>query len=253
VQRPMSSDSPILILGGTAEAAALARELTARGYPVVTSLAGRTSDPARLSGETRIGGFGGVDGLAAFLEDHRIVALVDATHPFAAQISANAVTAAKRTGTPRIRLERPAWAPLPDDTWITVGSEQAAADALPAGARVLLALGSQHIAPFAARGDVHFVVRMIDKPEGLSLLRDHELILAKPGNVEAETALLRDRRITHLVCRNSGGDASYAKIAAARALGLTVVMIRRPAEPVPPVAASVEEAIAFIDTVLASR
>jgi precorrin-6A/cobalt-precorrin-6A reductase len=244
---------PVLILGGTTEAAALACELAARGLPAITSLAGRTRDPAPLPGETRIGGFGGVDGLAAYLEDHAVAVLVDATHPFATQISANAVAAAERTGTSRMRLERPAWEPRPGDDWKEVASEKEAADALPAGARAFLALGSQHIAPFARRMDVHFVVRMINPPESALRLPDHELVIAKAGSVDTEAALLRDKSITHLVCRNSGGEASYAKIAAARVLGIPVVMIRRPAQPAPPVAATVEEAMAFIESALASR
>lgn len=249
---PMKT-GPILILGGTAEAVALARELTARGLPVLTSLAGRTRNPAQVAGETRIGGFGGVDGLAAYLAENSVAVLVDATHPFAAQISANAEAAARRTPTPRIRLERPAWQTTAGDRWIDVGSGQAAANALPEGARAFLALGRQQIAPFAARPDLHFIVRTVDPPSAPLPFADHELILAKPGDVEAETALLRDKAITHLVCRNSGGKASFAKIAAARALGIPVVMIRRPAEPVPPVAATVEEAIAFIESALGSR
>jgi len=248
----MFSTDPVLILGGTTEAAALARKLAAEGLSVITSLAGRTRDPAPLPGETRIGGFGGVEGLASYLRDNQIAVLVDATHPFAAQMSANAVVAAAKAGIPRLRLERPAWEPRADDSWIEVADEEAAAAALPSGARAFLALGSQHLAPFAKRDDVHFVLRMVDAPQSAPALASHEIVLGLPGDIESETALLRGRRITHLVCRNSGGEASYAKIIAARDLKIPVIMIRRPAEPVPPVAETVEEAIAFIGSVLSA-
>lgn len=252
MKRPMLANNPVLILGGTAEAAALAGRLTAQGLKVITSLAGRTRDPAPLPGETRIGGFGGVEGLASYLRDNQIVVLVDATHPFAAQMSANAPAAAEKSGTPRLCLERPAWRRQADDNWIDVGDEAAATAVLPAGARAFLALGSQHLAPFAKRDNVHFVLRMVDEPRAAPALASHEIVPGLPGDIESETALLRGRRITHLVCRNSGGDASYAKIVAARDLGIPVIMIRRPAEPVPPVAQTVEEAVAFIESVLSA-
>ena len=149
------------------------------------------------------------------------------THPFATQISANARKAAELTGIKLIQWHRPAWERLDDDKWIEVKDIAAAVAAIPPNARVLLALGSQHIAPFAVRADVHFLIRMIDPPQAPLALPDHELLHAKPGSLEEEYALLRAKNITHIVCRNSGGKASYAKIAAARLLKLPVIIIAR--------------------------
>ncbi|GAB4348423.1 MAG: cobalt-precorrin-6A reductase [Oricola sp.] len=220
----------ILILGGTKEATELAAELV-REHPdwrVITSLAGRTREPRPLAGEVRVGGFGGAEGLAGYLRAEGVTRLIDATHPFATRISRNAKQAAQRAG---IRLEvrmRPPWRKRDGDNWTEVSSVEEACDAIPAGARVLLALGSQHIAPFAARGDVHFVVRMVDPPEKPLPLPGHELVIGLPGRTaQDEETLLRAHAITHLVCRNSGGEGAYAKIEAARKLGLPVIMIAR--------------------------
>ena len=217
----------ILILGGTAEAADLAARLHDHGIQVITSLAGRTREPAPLKGEIRSGGFGGAEGLAAYIRENAISLLVDMTHPFATQVSANARKAAEFTGIKLIQWHRPAWERLNDDKWIEVKDIAAAVAAIPPNARVLLALGSQHIAPFAARPDVHFLIRMIDPPAAPLALPDHQLLIARPGSVEEEFTLLRDKHITHIICRNSGGKASYAKLAAARLLGLPVIMIGR--------------------------
>ncbi len=222
-----ASEKTILILGGTAEAAALAAHLSDKGLQVVTSLAGRTREPAPLKGKTRTGGFGGPEGLASYIRDNGVALLVDMTHPFATQISANARKAAELSGIKLIAWQRPAWSKLEGDNWLEVDNLAAAVPAIPSGARVLLALGSQHIAPFAARDDVHFLVRMVDTPANLLSLSDHELLIAKPGPVEEEFALLSARKITHIVCRNSGGKASYTKIAAARLLALQVIIVKR--------------------------
>ncbi|WP_223475421.1 cobalt-precorrin-6A reductase [Oricola indica] len=220
----------ILILGGTKEAAALAADLI-RDHPdwrVVTSLAGRTREPKPVAGEVRIGGFGGAEGLADYMRAQHVTRLIDATHPFATTISQNAKRAAQQAG---VRLEtrmRPPWRREPGDKWIEVASLEEARDAIPAGSRVLLALGRQHIAPFADRPDVHFVVRMVDPPETPLALPDHDLVIGLPGAVaKEEAALLIKHRVTHIVCRNSGGSGAYAKIEAARALGLPVIMVNR--------------------------
>lgn len=220
-------DKIILILGGTKEAAEIAARLSIRpGLGVITALAGRTKEPAPLSGEVRTGGFGGADGLAAYLTEHRIGLLIDATHPFAATMSANARLAASSTGTRLIRLERPPWQAEADDLWTTVRTLEDAARALPAHARVLLALGSQHIAIFETRPDCHFVVRMVDAPTQRLPLVSHDLILSKPSaDPAAEAELLRQHAITHIVCRNSGGSGAYAKIIAARQMHIPVVMV----------------------------
>jgi precorrin-6A/cobalt-precorrin-6A reductase len=219
----------VLILGGTKEAAALAAELVAAhpDWRVITSLAGRTREPKPVAGEVRIGGFGGAEALADYLTREHITRFIDATHPFARQISANAKRAAALTGTPLEVRTRPPWQKHPGDNWLEFTSLEEARDALPPAARVLLALGSQHIAPFAARDDVHYVVRMVDAPERKLTLPDHELVIGKPGDVEAEAALLRRHGITHIVCRNSGGDGAYAKIEAARRMAVTVHLIAR--------------------------
>ena len=220
----------ILILGGTREAADLARELVASepAARIITSLAGRTKEPAPLDGEVRSGGFGGVEGLVRYLRETGVTRLIDATHPFARQISANAVEASKLAGVPLdIRTRKP-WAKHPGDEWVEVETLEQACDAIPAGAKVLLALGSQHIGLFASRDDVLFVVRMIDKPEQPLELPDHALVLGRPGDTPAvEAMLLIAHSITHIVCRNSGGTAAYAKIEAARELGLPVIMVSR--------------------------
>ncbi|MCY0147716.1 cobalt-precorrin-6A reductase [Hoeflea sp. G2-23] len=229
---PSEPNAPqtILILGGTSEAAELARDLVAR-HPdarVITSLAGRTRDPAPLAGEVRSGGFGGVEGLANFIRAERVTRMVDATHPFARQISANAIEAAKIAGVQLDIRTRTAWAKQPGDNWIEVETLNQARDVIPPRARVLLALGSQHIGLFASREDVHFIVRMIDPPEHPLELPDHALILGRPGDTPAvETLLLIAHSITHIVCRNSGGKAAYAKIEAARELGVPVIMVGR--------------------------
>ncbi len=220
----------ILILGGTKEAAALAAELVAAhpGWRVITSLAGRTKEPKPVAGEVRIGGFGGSEGLADYLRREHITSLIDATHPFALQISANAMRAATLAGIALDTRTRPPWQKQPGDNWLEFTSLEEARDAIPPAARVLLALGSQHIAPFAARADVHYVVRIVDPPDQPLKLPDHELVIGMPGNVEAETALLKRHGITHIVCRNSGGGGAYAKIEAARRISVTVHLIALP-------------------------
>ena len=167
-------------------------------------------------------------GTAAWLTENGITRLIDATHPFAKQISANAEAAARLTGITLERRTRQPWRKQPGDTWIEVGSLEEARGAIPANARALLALGSQHIAPFAERSGVHFVIRMVDPPTDPLPFASHELVLGKPPSGAAEEhALLQRYGITHIVCRNSGGSGAYAKIEAARELGLPVIMIRR--------------------------
>ncbi len=247
-----ASDRPILVLGGTAEASRLAARLVAEGRRVISSLAGRTKDPAKVEGEVRIGGFGGAQGLADYIAREGIALLIDATHPFATTISDNAFAAATSTRISFVRLERPPWVAKPGDKWTTVASLDAAVSAIPAKARVLLALGRQHIAPFSRRGDVHFVVRMIDAPETPLSLTDYELELSKPGSMEEEAAFLTKRRLTHIVCRNSGGTASYAKVRAARDLGLPVIMIERPHRPGTDTVPDIDSVVQFVDETLRS-
>ncbi len=223
----LAPDLPVLILGGTKEAAELAAQLVARGMNVTTSLAGRTREPAPLHGKVRIGGFGGVKGLGQYLIENKIALLIDVTHPFAVQMPKNAQQAATAAGVKLITWQRPAWQRTAQDNWQSVHSVGEAVRAVPTGAQVLLALGSQHIAPFAERADVHFLVRMVDKPTSAIELPNHHIILGKPGSVEQEFALLKAHKITHIVCRNSGGQAAYSKIAAARLLSLPVIIIEQ--------------------------
>ncbi len=241
----------VLILGGTEEARALATALAASGRAEpVTALAGRTADPAPVAGTLRSGGFGGPDGLAEHLRAGRYAAVIDATHPFARQISAHAATAARAAGTPRLALVRPAWRPADSDRWIEVDDEDAAAAALaglglPEGAVVFLALGRQRVAAFATVPGLRFVLRTVDPVEppwpGCRML-----VGRGPFEPGAERALLARERVAVLVCRNSGGASGRAKLDAARALGLPAVMIRRPPPPEPPIAVDVEAAMTWL-------
>ena len=236
----------LLVLGGTREAARLAELVGAAGHEVTVSLAGRTREPVPVAGTVRTGGFGGADGLAAYLRDHRIERLVDATHPFAGAISANAVRASEIARVPRVALHRPSWLALTGDDWTAVPSLEAAANALPSRCHALLALGRQHLAPFLARDDVRFTARMIEAPSPEVAAR-MEVVRARPSaEWQKEASFLREREITHLVSRNSGGSGAYAKIEAARALGIPVVMIDRPPAPAPPCVESAQEVIAWL-------
>ncbi|MGW7542569.1 cobalt-precorrin-6A reductase [Streptomyces sp. NPDC054770] len=223
----------VLILGGTAEARRLATELSGRpGVRVTTSLAGRVARPGSLAGEVRIGGFGGVAGLSDWLREQGVDALVDATHPFAETITANAARAALATGVPSVVLRRPGWQPGPGDDWHPVPSLPAAAAALPRfGPRVLLTTGRLGLAAFAHLTDRHFVVRSVEPPEP-PMPRHTEVLLARgPFTVADETALLRGNLIDVLVTKDSGGAATAAKLTAARELALPVVVVRRPPLP----------------------
>lgn len=218
----------ILILGGTAEARSLAARLVDEGHQVTTSLAGRTRDPILPVGSVRIGGFGGADGLAAYLREEGFDRIIDATHPFACRISENAIQAAAIAGVPLEQRLRPRWSKQPGDRWRTVTTLEAAADALPAGATVFLALGRQYLDAFASRSDCRFVIRMVDPPETALAFANHSLVLGKPGSdPDREADLFTAYGVTHLVCRNSGGPAGYAKIVAARRLELPVIIIER--------------------------
>lgn len=219
----------LLILGGTREAAKLASELNASGeWDVITSLAGRTKEPQPIAGKTRIGGFGGAEGLASYLRQEGISKVIDATHPFASTISANAVKACEAANVPLEVHTRKPWEKQQGDNWIEVQSLEEAANALPKGARVFLALGRQYLDAFKPRTDCHFIIRMVDEPEKPLDFQSYEIIAAKPSeNSEEEAALFRDRQVTHLVCRNSGGDGAYAKIVAARNMRLPVIMIEQ--------------------------
>ncbi|WP_405865799.1 cobalt-precorrin-6A reductase [Streptomyces sp. NBC_01515] len=237
----------ILILGGTTEARELAAELTALPeLKVTTSLAGRVSRQGALAGDVRIGGFGGTEGLAAWLREHHVDAVVDATHPFAATITANAARAGAATGLPVVVLRRPGWQPGPGDHWHPVASLSEAAEALPAlGRRVLLTTGRLGLAAFAHLAQLHFVVRSVEPPEP-PMPPDVDVLLARgPFTVADESALLHEHRIDVIVTKDSGGAATAAKLTAAREAGVPVVVVRRPPLPdgvsaVPDVAGALE-------------
>ncbi|MFI1828227.1 cobalt-precorrin-6A reductase [Streptomyces sp. NPDC020412] len=225
----------VLILGGTTEARGLAELLAADARPdlrVTTSLAGRVAAPRLPPGQVRIGGFGGVDGLAAWLAEHRVDAVVDATHPFARAMSFNAARAATAAGVPLLALRRPGWQPAAGDRWHEAGSlEEAAALLSGLGARIFLTTGRTGLAAFADLVDPWFLVRSVDPPQAPHPPRMEVLLDRGPFAVEGERALLRRHRIDVLVTKDSGGAATAPKLAAAREAGLPVVVVRRPPTP----------------------
>ena len=245
----------ILLLGGTGEARRLAARLAARAdLSTVLSFAGRTDIPAEQPVPVRIGGFGGVEGLRAYLSSERIDAVVDATHPFAAGMSANAFSACRAARVPLARLVRPAWTPEPGDNWLRVAGFPEAVQALgPSPRRVFLTIGLGGLGAFARAPQHAYLIRSISEPEGAlppdaTILRDRP-----PYDVGAETELMREARIDILVTKNSGGTATAAKLTAARHLGLPVVMIERPVLPPVPEHATGASMIDWIDARQAER
>jgi precorrin-6A/cobalt-precorrin-6A reductase len=237
----------VLILGGTTEASAIARALAGDArYAPVLSLAGRTRAPAPPPIPWRVGGFGGVDGLAAHLRAESIAALIDATHPFATTMKANAARAAALTGIPRLAVLRPAWTGKPGDRWTEVPDMAQAAIALgPRPRRVFLAIGRQELAAFGAPHA--YLIRSVDAPDPANLPPNATVITARgPFAEDAERALLAAHRIEVVVAKNAGGDATSAKLAAARDLGIEVVMVARPAPPEPPVVADAAAALDWL-------
>jgi precorrin-6A/cobalt-precorrin-6A reductase len=240
----------LLILGGTTEAAALARRAVAAfddRLQVTTSLAGRLAPPRGLAGRVRIGGFGGVAGLLEALRELRIDLVVDATHPFAAVISANAADACAQAGVPRLMLIRPPWRPEPGDRWLEVDSLATAAEALPGLARrAFLTVGSGGIDAFRAVAGVWFLVRLFEPPARSLPRTDFRVVIDRPPfTVEGERALFAEHRIDTLVSKQSGGPTD-AKLAAARETGARVVMVRRPAAPAGERVETVDGALAWI-------
>jgi precorrin-6A/cobalt-precorrin-6A reductase len=240
----------ILILGGTFEARQLAGQLASRADLAVTlSLAGRTAAPATQPVPVRIGGFGGAAGLAAYLHAERIDALIDATHPYAAKISANAARAAGAAGVPLLMLHRSAWTPSAGDRWTEIADMADAVQALGGAARrVFLALGRQELHPFATAPQHHYLIRSVD-PIDPPLPVPHATYLTGRGPfTEADDrSLLAAHGIDVVVAKNSGGTATYGKIAAARALALPVILLRRPALPAVAAVANVEDVVRWID------
>jgi len=223
----------LLILGGTGEAAALARAVPVHfgdAISVTTSLAGRTRNPGPIPGDVRIGGFGGPTGLGAYLVEHRVDRLIDATHPFAAEISRAARLAAERAGVTRLLLLRPRWKRHPLDRWIEVDSIEAAASLVARiGRCALLTVGAGTAAAFARAEGVRFIVRLIEAPRGELPLRHYHIVCGRgPFGLQQERQLLRQYGVDVLVCKASGGTATEAKLIAAREVGIPVIMVRRP-------------------------
>jgi precorrin-6A/cobalt-precorrin-6A reductase len=245
----------VLILGGTLEARRLAQRLRGRADVAVTvSLAGRTAAPAAQPVPVRIGGFGGAEGLAAYLRAERIAALIDATHPYAATISDNAARAAAAAGVRLLALRRLPWGRVDGDRWTEVPDVRAAVAALgPAARHVFLALGRNEIRPFATAPQHRYLVRSVDPVDPpLAVPHANYVVARGPFAERAERELLLAHAIDALVAKNSGGEATYGKIAAARSLQIEVIMLQRPQLPVVPSVASVAEAAAWLDHALAS-
>jgi precorrin-6A/cobalt-precorrin-6A reductase len=252
---PSTRIKRILILGGTAEARLLAGALAGRNeFSVTLSLAGRTAQPLPQAVPVRIGGFGGAAGLADYLRNDGVDALIDVTHPYAGIISANAAKAARDASVPLLALRRPSWSPVEGDLWIEVDTIEDAVEALgKAPRRVFLALGRKEIQPFTAAPQHAYLVRSVD-PVDPPLAVPHAIYIAARGPFSEadDRALLKRHRIDALVAKNSGGKGTYGKIAAARALHLPVIMLKRPALPRVASVETVEEVLAWLDHASAS-
>ena len=241
--------SKLLVLGGTTEASALCRHLLefSNSSPIL-SLAGRTKNPVLPAVPVRIGGFGGSAGLERYLREEKISLLVDATHPFAARISRHAGIAAAAAEIPLLTIMRPPWRPEPGDHWTEVADPAAAAEALgQRQRRVFLTIGRQDLAPFARHPQHRYVIRSVDAPDEASLPPEAKMITARgPFDEAAETACLRDHAIEVLVTKNSGGMATYPKLAAARRLGIAVIIVSRPPAPDGDVVPDITGALAWL-------
>jgi precorrin-6A/cobalt-precorrin-6A reductase len=246
----------VLILGGTTEASALSALVAAdRQFDATLSLAGRTKAPRPSPLATRVGGFGGVEGLARYLAEHSVEAVVDATHPYADQMSANAVAACARQAVPLATVVRPAWQAEPGDRWQVVPGADAAAAALgPTPRRAFLALGRQDLPVFATAPQHFYMARVIEQPDAGPLPPQLRILQARgPFDLADELKLLRDERIELVVSKNSGGSATYAKIEAARALTLPVIMIARPHKATGDVAGGARDAFDWLQRQLHER
>ncbi|MFG2622680.1 cobalt-precorrin-6A reductase [Streptomyces sp. NPDC048507] len=233
----MSADparAHVLVLGGTTEARRLAEALEHEpAYRVTTSLAGRVASPVLPPGETRIGGFGGAAGLAAWITGHGVTHVVDATHPFARRMSFNAAGAGALTGVPLLALRRPGWSPGPGDAWTFTPSLEDAAGLLArrGAGRVFLTTGRTGLHTFAHLTEPWFLVRSVDAPAGPVPPRLHVLLERGPFTLADERELLARHRIDVLITKDSGGSATAPKLAAAREAGIPVLVVRRPAVP----------------------
>jgi precorrin-6A/cobalt-precorrin-6A reductase len=249
----MSTAGRVLVLGGTAEARRLAADLVGVGVAVTSSLAGRVSNPRLPAGETQIGGFGGPEGLAAWIGEHGVAAVVDATHPFAARISATARAACERTGVPLLRLERSGWSERRGDRWEWVddlGDAAAAVSRL--GSRVFLTIGRQGLGAFDGVDEAWFLIRCVDPPEAPLPPRYHVLLDRGPYTIEGELALIDEYSIDLVVTKDSGGAHTRAKLDAARARALPVIVVRRPHRPEAATVHVPSDALAWVRAVRAA-
>ena len=240
----------LLILGGTTEASSLVRRIAGRrDLDPVLSFAGRTRSPVPPPVPFRVGGFGGVAGLTAYLTEHRTDAVIDATHPFAVQMSRNAAAACRSLKLPLAVLTRPAWHRQEGDRWTSAADMEAAVRALGERRRtVFLTVGGLQLAAFAAAPQHRYIVRTIDPPDAIRTLSAHRLILARgPFGLDQEIALMRAENVEVLVTKNSGGTATGAKIAAARALGLEVIILERPPPEAVPAYDTIDGILAWIE------
>jgi precorrin-6A/cobalt-precorrin-6A reductase len=245
----------ILILGGTAEARVLAGRLAGRaGLDVTLSLAGRTASPAPQPVPLRVGGFGGATGLADYLVSERIDALIDATHPYASVITANAVAAAREADVPFVVLRRPPWSAITGDRWREVSDTDEAVRALgQTSRRVFVALGRNELAPLKGAPQHHYLIRSVDPVDPPLALPHVSYVTGRGPFSEADDrALMGAHCVEVVISKNSGGAATYGKIVAARALGIDVIMVRRPPAPAAAAVETVEDAIAWLDHALAS-
>ena len=237
------------MLGGTGEARALAAALHERGgVRVISTLAGRIADPRLPAGEVRVGGFGGPAGLAEYIAAERVDAVVDATHPFAERMSWSAHEACAAAATKLLRLERPPFERDPRIDWREVASLEEAASLLPAtGRRVFLTTGRQGLAAFGGVRGAFFLVRCVEVPDPAALPRDHAVILDRgPFTVAGELALIDEHALDVLVTKDSGGEMTQAKLAAARARGMPVIVVGRPRRPDTQTVQTVEDALAWL-------
>ncbi len=238
----------LLVLGGTTEATALCRALSEAGVAGTISFAGRVARPVRQPLPQRIGGFGGISGLRAYLQREKITHVVDATHPFAARMSANAVAACAQADVPLLALSRAPWQPQVSDSWIRVPDMAGAVAALNGPARrVMLAIGRMHLQEFAPNPQHFYLLRLVDPPANPPPFPDHVVLVDRgPFSEAGDLALMQRHKIDLVVSKNAGGTGAYAKIAAARALNLPVIMIDRPALPPRPEAHATAQVLDWI-------
>lgn len=238
----------VLIFGGTTEAVELGRVVgQIDQIEVFVSLAGRTKNPKITNLNTRIGGFGGISGLRKYLQQMRIDAVIDATHPFATQISIHVAIAAQECHIPHLILVRPPWEKQPGDNWIEVENlEQAAETLVNVGQRVFLTIGRQEISTFARLEKIWFLMRMIDPPQAGEIPTGEIILDTGPFSWQSDRELLITHQIDHIVSKNSGGDATYGKVIAARELNIPIIMVKRPSVPESVQVATVESAVNWL-------